>query len=328
MIELLKHAEELPDEWDEIAGSNIALRKENLVLLQRVNPCRQEYIVFRDVRIYAILVKYVLNIDIFCYSRLHLYLPITIIGIPCSVAEPGYSFIGDVGAEVKEYLSGLKGAKLVLNAAEDLDFPGFVKGNTLPSCTMVIAWRSFEEYLLKLRSHYRYRYKKALEKAESLSIEVLEREFDSRLYGLYEQVHDKSEYKLEKLSIDFFRQAEATVAEFKKENEAVAFVQYRIDDKKMVFLFGGLDYGLNLKYELYQNMLLYLIRAAIENNCTTLELGQTAEEMKCRLGGVQEKKYLYMHHSNRLINWLIKKFSRLFSYRLMDFKLNVFKSGD
>ncbi len=328
MIEVLKHAEELPDEWDKIAGSNIALHKENLVLLQRVNPCRQEYIVFRDAGIYAIMVKYVLNIDIFCYSRLHLYLPITIIGIPCSVAEPGCSFIGDGGAEVKEYLSGLKGAKLVLNAADDMDFPGFTKGNTLPSCTMVIAWRSFEEYLLKLRSHYRYRYKKALEKAESLSIEILEREFDSKLYGLYEQVYDRSEYKLEKLSIDFFRQAEATVVEFKKDNEAVAFVQYSIDDKKMVFLFGGLDYGLNLKYDLYQNMLLYLIRAAIENNCTTLSLGQTAEEMKCKLGAVQEKKYLYMHHKNILINWLINKFSRFFSYKLIDFKHNVFKSGE
>lgn len=325
MIEVLKYAKELPCEWNKAAGSNIALCKENLTLLERVNPCQQEYVVFRDDEIYAILVKYVLKIDIFCYSRLRFYLPITIIGIPCSVAEAGYQFSGSGRAGIKEYLSGLKGAKLILNAADDLDFLGFTKGYTLPSCTMAINWHSFEEYLLELRSHYRYRYKKALKKAEALSIEVLEGEFDSRLYRLYEQVYDKSEYKLEKLSIDFFKQAEATVVVFKQENKPIAFVQYRIDNNKMAFLFGGLDYSLNLKYDLYQNMLLYLVRVAIENSCTTLDLGQTAEEMKCKLGAMQEKKYLYIHYNNKVINWFVKKFRRFFSYKVMDLKLNIFK---
>lgn len=325
MIEVYKHAKELPFEWDMSVGNNIALRKDNLTLLEQVNPCQQEYIVFRDDNIYAILVKYVLKIDIFCYSKLHFYLPITIIGIPCSVAEPGYNFIGNRRSGVEEYLSDLKGAKLILNAANDLEFLGFTKGYTLPSCVMDINWDSFEEYLLDLRSHYRYRYKKALEKAKKLSIKVLDGEFDSKLYGLYEQVYDKSEYKLEKLSIDFFKQANATIVEFKQENGPIAFVQYRIENKEMFFLFGGLDYSLNKKYDLYQNMLLHLVKIAIENNCTSLNLGQTAEEIKCKLGAKQESKYLYIHHNNRVINWLARKLSMLFCYKMKDINLKVFK---
>ncbi len=325
MIEVYEHAKKLPAEWDKIAGSNIALHKENLTLLERVNPCGQEYVVFRENGIYAILVKYLLKIDIFCYSRLHFYLPLTVIGIPCSVAEPGYRFIGDGRAEIKEYLTGLKGAKLILNAADDLDFLGFTKGYTLPNCIMSIKWHSFEEYLMALRSHYRYRYKKALKKSKALTVEVIKEEFDTKRYSLYEQVYDKSEYKLEKLPIDFFRQTGAVVVEFRQESEPIAFVQYKIDNGRMVFLFGGLDYSLNQKYDLYQNMLLYLVRTAIENDCTSLELGQTAEEMKCRLGAHQEEKYLYIHHSNRAINWIVKKFSRVFSYKMPDIRLTVFR---
>ncbi len=316
MIEVFKHASALPDEWDKAAGSNAALHRDNLALLERVNPCRQEYVVFREDEVYAILVKYVLKLDIFCYSRIHFYLPVTVVGIPCSVDEPGYCISGSASAEVKGYLSGLKGAKLILNAAENLEFLGFTKGYTLPGCVLDIRWHSFEDYLLGLRSHYRYRYRKALKKAEALSIEALEGEFDQRLYRLYEQVYDRSEYKLEKLPIDFFREAKAAVTMFEKDKEPVAFVQYVIEGRKMTFLFGGLDYRLNKEFDLYQNMLLYLVRTAIENNCTSLDLGQTAEEMKCRLGARLEKKYLYIHHDNGVINWLVKKFSRLFSYKM------------
>lgn len=328
MIEVYKTAKELPEAWDRAAGSNIALHRENLALLERVNPCQQEYIVFRDHEVHAVFVKYVLNIDIFCYSKLHLYLPITIIGIPCSVAEPGYHFSEGGRTEVKEYLRALKGAKLVLNADENLDFLGFTKGYTLPSCVMDINMRSFDEYMEHLRSHYRYRYKKALKKAEGLAVEILEGEFDARLYALYEQVYKKSAYKLEKLSIDFFREAKATVAVFKDGEVPVAFVQYRIDGEELAFLFGGLNYSLNQKYDLYQNMLLYLVKTAIECNCTSLNLGQTAEEMKCKLGAVQQKKYLYIHHSNSMIDWFVKKLNRFFSYRMNELRLKVFKEQE
>lgn len=324
MIEIYKKATQLPDEWDEVADDNLALHKTNLVLLEAVNPCQQEYVVFRDHEVYAILVKYILKLDIFCYSKLHLYLPITIVGIPCSVAESGYRF-KRTESEIKDYLSNLRGAKLILNAAEDLEFLGFTKGYTLPNCVMEIKWSSFEEYLNNLRSHYRYRYKKAQDKASELTIQVLEEEFDSKLYSLYEQVYNKSEYKLEKLTADFFRETDATIAVFREKEEPIAFVQYVIRDGKLYFLFGGLDYSYNKKYDLYLNMLLYLIKAATENHCTFLSLGQTAEEVKCKLGAGLENKYLYIHHRNRTINWLAKKFGGLFSYRMPKLQLKVFK---
>jgi hypothetical protein len=254
-------------------------------------------------------------------------LPVTIIGIPCSVCESGYSIQHNNIDEVSEYVRGLKGAKLILNAGADLEFPGFAKGYTLPTCVMKINWGSFNEYLCSLRSHYRYRYNKALKKSKELSIGILgdNSDFNQKHYSLYEQVFNKSEYKLEKLSIDFFRKSNALIADFKLTSEPVAFIQYTIVGKEMVFLFGGLNYDLNTKYDLYLNMLLYLVKVAAENNCTMLNLGQTAEEIKCRIGAFREEKCLYIHHSNPIINKLASMFKKFFSYKMKDIELTVLK---
>lgn len=381
MIEVFKKAQLLPLLWDKAVGNNFALYKSNLILLEEVNPCNQTYVIFRSDEIYGIMVQYELKINIFSYSKCKFNIPITIIGIPCSVCEPGYSIKYDYKdklnkndelnknrelnskyelnssgelnnkyelnnkeelndkrrlnnkeeynnrEEVSKYITGLKGAKLILNADEDLDFLGFAKGYTLPTCILKITWGCFNDYLFSLRSHYRYRYKKAIKKAENLCIERLKDNFDfnPKHYSLYEQVYNTSQYKLEKLTIDFFKKSSSSIIEFKLLDEPIAFIQYTIVQKQMVFLFGGINYSLNAKYDLYLNMLLYLVRIAIENNCTLLNLGQTAEEMKCKLGAYQEKKYLYMHHSSAIINRLVSKFNKFFSYKMKDLELKVLK---
>jgi len=323
MVEIFKNAKDLPSQWDKAIGGNFALLKDNLILLESVNPCNQRYVVFKNGETESILIHYELKLNIFCFSRLKLNLTITIIGIPCSVSEGGYSFNIENRHEIKAYLKNLKGAKVILNGEGDLDFLGFAKGYTLPTCVMDIHWNSFQEYLSHLRSHYRYRYKKALEKIKNLSIVKVEEGFSEELYSLYEQVYNKSQYKLEKLSADFFQKAKATIFEFKREEQSIAFVQYTIYDKELIFLFGGLNYKLNKEYDLYQNMLLHIVNIAIENKCTSLNLGQTAEEMKCKLGAYQQSKYLYVQHSNKIINYIAAKLINVLSYKIKDFKFKV-----
>jgi hypothetical protein len=346
-MDIYNRASDLPTGWDRIAGGNGALLTENLKLLERVNPCRQQYVIFKapEGQIAAILVHYQLKMDIFSYSRLHLRLPVTVIGIPCSVAEPGYAFAegkqpsGEVRSGMRAYLTALEGSKLVLNARSDLDFLGFSSGMTLPNCEMAVRWTRFDAYMMDLRSHYRYRYHKALDKAKPLTIEGFDQTasaagpdsgaggFDGRHYKLYEQVYERSGYKLEKLPMAFFQQSVSDILVFKLGPDPVAFVQYQIRDHRLTFLFGGLDYNLNQRYDLYLNMLLLLVRKAIEAGCATISLGQTAEEVKCRLGASLELKYLYLQHSNRLINRLAAKFSGLFSYDVPGISLQVFNNN-
>ncbi|KPU44827.1 hypothetical protein OXPF_19130 [Oxobacter pfennigii] len=326
MIEIYNNPKQLPDTWDTAAKDNYALKKDYLIHLHEYNPCKQTYVILDKGEISSILVYYELNMNIFTYSKLKLNIPITIIGIPCSVCEKGYSLSSKDTDEIGDYIKSIKGAKIILNAESSLDLKGFAKGHTLPACIMDVKWDSFDEYLSKLRSHYRYRYKKAFKKLDAISIKALNSsDFNFEHYSLYEQVYDKSQFKLEKLSFEFFKNAGENIMEFSLSNTPVAFIQYKIVGREMVFLFGGMDYALNKEYDLYINMLLYIVRLAIENNCTHINFGQTAEEIKCRLGAFREYKYMYIHHSNPFLNKAVSLLQDLFCYKLKDIRLKVLK---
>lgn len=321
--------EQLPDYWDDMAGDNIFLRKKYLGALEKTNPCNQAYTVFYCPEPDSILVTYRLKLDIFTYSHIQLKLPVIIAGIPCSVSRSGYVAGKKTEAQLFEYLRNIKGAKLVLNSEDDFKVAGFAKGLTLPSCRMEIRWNSYEDYLYEMRSHYRYRISKALQKFSGIRQVTLQDNslFDNRLYGLYTAVYDKSEYKLERLNLDFFREFPATIIVFYSGAEPVAFVQLLENSEELVFLLGGIDYSLNSKYDIYTNMLLSIVKYGIEKGFRTIEMGQTAEDTKMKLGGRAYTKYMYVNHSNGLVNTLVHKAIGLLSYNKKDLSFNVFKGG-
>ena len=321
--------EQLPDYWDDIAGDNIFLQKKYLGVLEKTNPCGQTYTIFYCPEPDSILVTYKLKLDIFTYSLIHLKLPVVIAGIPCSVSRNGYVAGKKTEAQLFEYLRHIKGAKLVLNSEDDFKVDSFAKGLTLPSCRMEIRWSSFEDYLSEMRSHYRYRINKAIHKfSEIKQVKLSDNSlFDNQLYDLYTAVYNKSEYKLEKLPIDFFREFPSTIFAFYLGIKPVAFVQLVENSQELMFLFGGIDYSLNLKHDIYNNMLLAIIKHGIEGGFSTIEMGQTAEDTKMKLGCRAYRKHMYVNHSNGLINTVANKAIGLLSYSQEDLFFNVFKGG-
>lgn len=319
----------LPDCWDNIAGDNIFLKRKYLRILEKTNPCGQTYTVFFCPEPDSILVTYKLKLDIFTYSFIRLKIYVVIAGIPCSVSRCGYAAGKKTEEQLFDYLRNIKGAKIVLNSEDEFTADSFARGLTLSSCRMEIRWSSFEEYLYEMRSHYRYRTNKAIRKLSGIRQVTLTDNsmFDSKLYDLYRAVYDKSEYKLERLPIDFFREFPAKIIAFYQEKEPVAFVQLLENSKDMVFLFGGIDYSLNSKYDLYSNMLLSIVKYGIERGFKTIEMGQTAEDAKMKLGCRPYTKYMYVNHSNGFINALVHKGIELLSYNPRDLSFNVFKGG-
>ena len=73
-------------------------------------------------------------------------------------------------------------------------------------------------------------------------------------------------------------------------------------------------------------MLLKIVEVGIERGVKTIEFGQTAEETKLKIGCVEKKKYLYIHHSNKTINKLIKALVPAFSYKPYSKEHKVFKN--
>jgi hypothetical protein len=82
-------ARDLPASWDMASGDNPFLRRSSLKILEQVNPCGQRYYLLENRERVSLFMTYRHRLDIFTYGKGSLRLPVTIIGIPCSVSWPG-----------------------------------------------------------------------------------------------------------------------------------------------------------------------------------------------------------------------------------------------
>ena len=324
MIKVFTKAADLPNAWDDIFIENKYMLKNQLLILEKCNPCSQSYVLINDRSAFVI---YKLKLNIFSYSKLNLAIPVYIIGVPCSISKQGYMLEHRDLEEFENYIKKQKKSCIILNSDDRFLSAFLIKGETLPTCKLNIFWNSFEDFILSLRSHYRYRLKKALNKAKSITMKKLEDNnmFDEKMYSLYEQVYEKSQYKLEKLGIDFFKLLPSSIHVFYLLDKPAAFVQLADNNGELCFVFGGMDYDLNHKYDLYMNMLAFILKYGIENNYPAIDMGQTAEDTKMKFGCYQQKKYMYIYHPNFIVRFLIKLFSEKLSYKAVGLKLNLFK---
>jgi len=235
---------------------------ETLHFLEDLNPCDQAY--YQDKGSYLICYKQ--KADIFNFSsRFSLRKKLKIVGMPYSVVQKGY---GGKEKDICDILNSISGLKVILNGDDDLLLPRMY---TLPNYVFNNRFSSFEEYLEKLRSHYRYRIKKALKHSLYIEIKAMDPEvFSQEHYDLYREVYQHSADKLECLTIDYFRKYPAKIYEFKDKDtgKILAFVQLKEEDKTLKFLFGGFCRRSNRKYDLYYNMLLKIIQVGIDRGVT------------------------------------------------------------
>jgi len=319
-------AEDLPGQWDQLAGENIFLKRCFLKHLERVNPCYQTYNLLMETdQLKAGYVDYRLKLNIFTYSFLTLKIPVTIMGIPCSVSKQGFSVCPRYEKYILTHFQTKKGAKLILNSAIDLPAK---QGNTLPSCNMKVEWPSFSQYLNSLRSPYRYRIKKAQKKWQDVKVDFIKPlAFDRDYYQLYVEVYSNSQAKLEKLNFEFFQQfpLPSIIIRATHKEQKLGFVQIVDNGTELIFLFIGFNHKLNSTFDIYLNLLLEIIGFAIDNRFKTIDLGQTAEETKLKLGSQLVRKSMYINHSNPLLEKLTKRYINLFSYQVPKYNFRVFK---
>lgn len=310
-------AEELPLAWDQIADHPFQKRS-FLSFLEKVNPCDQRYHLNESAGI--LLVTYRLWLDVFTFTKAFcVKMPITIAGIPLSIACPGYCSSKEGVGELSRYLKKFGGI-LVLNSDGELDLP---KGRTLPSFELVV--ESLDKHILQMRSHYRYRINKAIQKGKTLSFEKIDPScFDEELYRLYEEVHERSEGKLEKLNIDFFRKCDADLYRVRtKGGKVLAFFQTKEIEEELIFLFCGFDHTQNKFYDLYINILLKIL--SLGQGKKKILLGQTTEYSKCRVGA--NPKDLYLHIGSRYIpDLLLRKIVSYVEHRGLQKQMHCMKN--
>lgn len=279
-----------------------------LSLLEKINPCNQCYEITED----SLIISYDLKLNLFNFKNiLPLNVKAQIIGLPISLSQRGY--FGDLN-KVLDIIKKRKGLKIILNADTEI-----IKGSrTLSTFEFTNNFNTFDDYLNKLRSSYRRRLNKALSQRNNIVIrKIINSNFTSEHYNLYLSIMNRTDNPLEILPIEFFKQYETVIYEFidKSNENIIGFIQLKEFDDKLCFLFGGFNKEDVEKFDIYYNMLLKIIEIGIEKKVKKIDFGQTAEESKLKIGCKEVNKYLYAHHSNTIINFLIQKLLPLMSYR-------------
>ena len=291
-----------------------------LKLLETINPCEQEYeLIYNN-----IIISYILKINLFNFKNIFpLRARVQIIGLPISISEKGYW--GEVDSIVKA-VEKRKGLKIFLNGKTEFKNGG----RTLSTFIFENKYSSFNGYLNALRSPYRRRINKALKYRNNIGIRNFSsKDFSENHYKLYLSIMDRTTNPLETLPLKFFTDFEAELYEFIdiETKDVIGFIQLKEINEKLCFLFGGFKKEDNFKYDIYYNMLLKIIEIGIEKQVNFIEFGQTAEECKLKIGCTEVPKYMYVHHSNPLLNRVIQKLVPLFSYKPYNVEHHVFKQN-
>jgi len=326
----LDNALSLPDEWDAMADCYFQ-RKKFLLHCQNWNHCNQRYYVaYENDELITGAVVYTLRLNLFTYYKLSLPITMQITGIPCSVSCGGLVGKSNRTLELFENIClQEKGLKLALNIDSIDGVPRKIfAGNTLPVIKFKNNFSSTNDYLKSLRADYRRRLDLINKKSSALQFTQNScSKFTIEMYHQYIRVYERSNAKLERLDYRFFKYLPS---EFKlivaRANGTLAgwFITLNADSKLYFFL-GGLNYSMNEELETYHRLLQEIILQGINSGAQYIDLGQTAEIPKMRLGGESQSKYMIANHSN-MINILLRASKKLLEYKNDFPKHHVFRN--
>lgn len=330
MYQVIKRAKDLPKDWDKLCSKNVYMSKHFLEYMEKVNYCNQSYHLFyKGNKLYSCFMMFERKFNLFIFTdKYDIKVNMKFIYLPLSVTKPSIVF-GKDKSEIEEALNKMKGVKILINTDENDSLKNFTQGKYLPICTLENRWNTFDEYMNSLRANYRRRYNQALKKGETIKVDILKdnSDFTDEMYDLYEQVFEHSTYSLEKLNKEFFKNDISKIITLSINDKIEAIVQIiedRVNDT-LIFEFGGYNYELAHEYDLYHNMLIEIVKYAIDKKFKYINFGQTAYDAKLKFGAKMEQSYFLLSHSNKFLNYLIKKHIKFLEYKVKEYNFNVFR---
>ncbi len=294
--------------------------KKTLSLLKKENHLKQEYYYIEKGEKFAFFVMYHNCMNIFTFGQASLYYPVKVIGYPCSLSIKGY--ITNDKEFLLSYLDSIKGAKLILNCESNSNMKNWIVGETLPTCILKLNFESIEDYISRFRSSYRRRINSAIKKCNTVHIK--QDENSEKIYSLYLNTYNKSNYKLEKLEKGFFKNFKGTTLTFYNGEKTLGFVLLKGFDKHLDFMLCGMDYT-DSTADLYIFMLYNIVKFGIENGYNEIDMGQTSELTKMKFGAELSKRYFYASHSSIFMRTLLKAGKGLLEYKYKFPEFRVFK---
>ena len=322
----------LNSNWDNLADLYFQ-KREFLTHLHKYNPCSQRYYeLYCDNCLVAGAVVYTLRINILTFANIPSPLRFQVIGLPVSIAAP--PIIGDF-REFEYLLSELikleSGIILGLNFLHDYLANKVLNLRTLPTIILKPGFDKIENYENSLRHAYRRRIHRIRQKflnVTSVTSECIG--FNEEHYALYLEIMKKTTTKFETLSLESFKYLpfDFQLTTYYIEKVMLCWHIILKDVNVLFFYFGGMNYLLRDQFQSYNNNLLGILSYAIDQKFNLIDLGQTAETAKTRLGGELSERRMFLYHKNPLIFGVIKIFRNLISYNKINQSCHVFKIGN
>ncbi len=275
------------------------------------------------------LIMYSIRLDLLTYLSIPSPFRMHIVGIPCSVSSDGIiGSIAHLTALIEHIKANEKGFLLLLNMNSKPSMDGFVCGRTLPTVIMEGKFESWESYTKSLRADYRRRIKHLSGPFSGIKMKQGGCSgFDQQMYDQYLGVLKRSKGKLETLSLEFFQNLPSGfyLTTYCDHDKLIGWFISRLSREKHYFFLGGIDYKLNRQYKTYFNILFEVLREGIDKKSPAIDLGQTAEIPKIRMGGTIIEKYMLGYHSNWIFRKLLFAGKSLLEYPAVFEKPRVFK---
>lgn len=311
-------AADLPAPWDGAADS-LFQKREFLLHTEKFNPCGQRYVSATQDRSFAGAIVYDLSVNLLEFLHVRSPVRATVVGAPCSVSCGGLTGSKELWpALLARTASETTGLLLCLNL-DTVDWHrDLIAGRTLPSVLMEDLPSSFDRYASTLRSDYRRHLRGDAATLEAMRVSARPcADFTGDLYTLYLQTLQHSVAPLETLSMDFFRSLpDAFRLTTLGVGDTVRCWHICVmDGKRLEFFLGGMDYRADDPRRTYRALLLSVLRTAIEFGAESLNLGQTAETSKLRLGGRLCEKTMLAWHPNRIARMALRLSRRILEYR-------------
>ncbi len=328
-IEKISNANYLPKGWDENVVDYFQTR-EFLGYTEKYNPCNQRYyVLFQDKVFKAGVVFYTLKLDLLTFMSASANIKMNIAGVPCSVSAIG--FVGDykLFPEFFDQIKNFeKGFQLFLNLDSEPVVSGVASGRTLPTITIENKFSSWRNYLQSIKSTYRRRIRLVSQNFTGIEVKVGTcSDFTTEMYNQYLEVLKRSKGKLETLSISFFQNLPSNfkLISYYNQTRLIGWYITTTYKERFYFFLGGIDYKTNKQHNTYFNMLINILKEGIESGSTLIDLGQTAEIPKMRLGGNICEKHLIGYHSGFLFRKMLIAGSGFLEYKARFPETHVFK---
>lgn len=177
-------------------------------------------------------------------------------------------------------------------------------------------WKNLSSVLSDFRTKYRSRANNVLKKSKEIVVQEFDldtiKKYDDKLAYLYNSVIKKSNFNIGVFNFETFYLLKKNLPLKYKifgyflNNQLIGFKTLFHSNGFVDASFIGLDYNYVETYKLYQRILLDYVEYAITNKSKILNLGRTAETIKCCVGAEPVNMDLYIKHKTFSGNALLK----------------------